>query len=300
MLAINTSAKIALVLAAAGCGFVIGSLARSDPDGLRFGAPSEGAHSEAAGEDPPGATTTSKPASPEPSPRDSPLSQTLDFERQLATCDVSHFPSMIEAELQGSTPTDLIWQISRAWIRRDWSGHVEWLLTQPAHLPVGNSNNAYVGIRGPALYFLTEEDPAAAWELAERFGSDERSKWRILTETLKRDPALALQLAEAHPGIMASSTNHVINASSDIDPMLMIPVMEALHPGGGRTTLANDGANYYASRPDRLASASEWFGQLTPDAQRYIVNKLERGNFYGDGIEEVVPQLREIWTLPAE
>lgn len=81
------------------------------------------------------------------------------------------------------------------------------------------------------------------------------------------------------------------------DPKQALPVIEALHPGGGRNSLANDGLNHYAAHPEKLAGAGEWFEQLPADAKRFVVRRIERKMSSGDNADETVQKLHAIWRL---
>ena len=228
------------------------------------------------------------------------ITQRAQFLNHLASCDLGDFPAILMKELETEMPTERLSVIVETWIERDLEGHAAWLETQPENMPFGNSSNTSFHLHGILLHTLQKEDPAAALAMANRLKTNERARWEILTSTLEKDPAKALELARAHPDINARPKMHYGTNDQGVDPMLALPVLNALHPGGGRTALVHDGSNYYASRPEQIEAAAQWFRQLPPGAQRQVVHKLDRRQFFGNPSEETRERLSEVWRLPED
>ena len=72
------------------------------------------------------------------------------------------------------------------------------------------------------------EADSAALSMANRLKTNERARWEILTSTLEKDPAKALELAKAHPDINARPKMHYGTNDQGVDPMLALPVLNAL------------------------------------------------------------------------
>ena len=297
-------AKLAAVALAAVAGFFASQLAARPEGGAERVRPTlpEASADSAAMADASTSASAGKPASPR-SPKRSPVSKALAFERFLAACDLARFPEMLAEEYQKLAQDERSWAISSAWMKRDPDGYADWIATRPAMIPHGASGNSFIGIRSSFVSELARTDPEAAWKMADRLNAEEHDKWSILVSSLKKDPALAKRLAEAHPEVYLSQSWNFASDHSGIDPMLTLPVLQALHPGGGRAALANDASNYYAanaSDPDKLIEAAAWFELLPEDAQRSVVRKLELDFLIDQIWIRALPRLREIWKLPDE
>lgn len=300
----GTLAKLVAVALAAVAGFFASQLAARPERGaerVRPTLPQAEADPAATAAASPGASTD-KSVSPR-SPKHSPVSKALAFERFLATCELARLREMLEEEFKAVTQHERSSAISNAWMKRDPDGYADWIATQPPMIPQGARGNSFIGIRSSFISELAKADPEAAWRMADRLNDEEHTKWSILLGSLKKDAALALRLAEAHPEVYLSNNWNLGSDHSGIDPMRALPILQALHPGGGRAALANDASNYYAanaSDPAKLDEAAAWFEQLPADAQRSVVRKLEL-DFLIDRIWiQALPKLREIWKLPAE
>lgn len=227
------------------------------------------------------------------------LSKRLRFAQHVATCDPRLFPDLLLDELETGNPNERLSLILETWVERDREGHATWLETQPQFLPFGFSSSATLYLHGTLLHALGEEDPAKALAMAKHLRTNERSQWQILESTLEKDPVKALELAQAHPDIYTRSNLYFPSDGSGPDPMLALPVLKTLYPGAGRAALVGDGSEYYASHPEEIGAAEQWFQQLPPDAQRSVVNQLERGRFSSPKSNAARPKLKEIWKLPA-
>jgi hypothetical protein len=226
------------------------------------------------------------------SPKGSPLSETLKFERYLATCDLGRFPVMLEEEFSSS---DERWpRIMQIWLERDRDGCVAWIASQPA-MGRPDAQGHQLVVRHNLTEQIARQDPDAAWLIADQINAAPYAKYSILVNALKRDPAKALELARSHPGVMIGGGAFMLNERAGFDPMRALPVIEALHPGGSRNSLANDGLNHYAAHPDKLTEAGEWFEQLPADAKRFVVRRLERKLSGDSNTDETVQKLHEIW-----
>ena len=243
-------------------------------------------------------TSQSPGESGKPAPKQSILSETLAFERYLARCNLARFPEMLADAHRLTRPVERSSRISRAWIARDLEGFIAWIGTQPSRVPIGTSGVTHLRIREEVVWEIAKTDPEAAWQLADHLRVNEHDKWTILLNTIKKDPAAAVLLAKAHPEIYRSNALHLSSHHAQIHPTQSLPIIEALPPGGGRTTLAHFASNYYAANPDKLDEAADWFQKLPLDTQRFIVMKLERDKFSIPQFAEALPALREVWKLP--
>ncbi len=301
-----TIAKFAAVALVATAGFVVGHSGSRSPNTEEQGLTPSGSDplgSEDLETSPADPRVTGR-SSTTASKRPSPLAETLKFERYLATCDIAMLRTLLEetySERGGDYNRSSA--ITRAWRLRDPDGFMAWIPNQPALIQSTARSNHYSGVRDGFVIGIATDDPEAAWQLAEKMNSDDQTKWSILRSVLKRDPATALRLAEAHPEAYSQSNLLFRAYHSGVDPMQALTVMGALHPGGGRAALADDGSNYYANQLDKPDEASIWFQKLPPDAQRYVVVKLERGSHNSSNlglVNDALPKLREIWKLPEE
>ncbi len=237
------------------------------------------------------------------SPKGSPLSETLKFEHFLATCDLDLFPAMLEKALSGSDDRWL--RIVQIWIERDRDGCVAWFASRAANEPTDGNGHSFA-LRHNLVSQIARQALEAAWQIADQINADPHAKYSIIVGALKKDPAQALELARAHPGVMMGGGAFMPFERAGFDPKQALPVIEALHPGGGRNSLANDGLNHYAAHPEKLAGAGECVRAATcrcqtlrrPPDRTQNVQRRQRGRDRAETTRHLEAQIEQMIRCP--
>ena len=123
---------------------------------------------------------------------------------------------------------------------------------------------------------MVEEDPEKAWEVVGSLpGNRESRRMDLLAALMNKYPQRALELVRVHRDEVSVASAGA-RRWAGIDPLAMLPIINELPPGRGRTSIVGDAAIFYTEGTERHAESKTWFAQLTPELRNYALKSLGR------------------------
>ena len=163
------------------------------------------------------------------------------------------------------------------------------------------NRNHHVSLESPLITRLARRDPEAAWDMAERLpGSAAMRQWGIVSILAAKDANSAAAFVRSHADEL-SSAQHAYGGWFQVDPLEMMPIVDALKDGSAKSYLVYELSRYYIDAENLDASAAgKWFASLGEDLQKSIEGRINRQD---DALllrqTRNLDALRVVWKVPA-
>jgi hypothetical protein len=191
-----------------------------------------------------------------------------------------------------------IHRIIQIWMDRDVESFIEYV--QRRGPSARRNRNYHISLDEPLIAHLARRSPEAAWDVADRLpGPPATRQWSIVSTLAAKDPSAAAEFVRAHKSEL-SSASQAYGGWYQLDPIEMMPVVEALVDGSAKSNLVYELSRFYLDANDLdAAAAAEWFNGLDEFQQKLIERRIKDTALQSLSSQpENVDVLRRLWKVP--
>jgi hypothetical protein len=226
------------------------------------------------------------------------IAKRIAWERRLLKTPVEEYPALLEKAIRGDRCDASIHRLLYIWVERDMEGYIKYLGNRGTS--VRRSRNYHISLESPLTLQLAGRDPEKAWDMAERLpGSAAMRQWGIVSILAAKDAISAAAFVRSHSDELSSAQQAY--GWFQLDPLEMLPIVDALKDGSAKSSLVYELSRYYIDAENLdAAAAGKWFASLGEDLQKLIEVRINRReDALLPGQTRNLDALRRLWRVPA-